>query len=267
MLQIEKINDDAEVLAYIGHVDNVINGIIPDALNNKRFLASDYRYGFELGSPQSVYNLGESIFLNGMLYTSRTDISRTERSALMWGPEFTTTGIFIIPRSANENLHLKYFSFTEAITLADIYTEIFAEVKGPFAVVGCLELAQIHAKAITRPPINHENVFDHAREYFQEEDYIDENINIAMTGVVSDYRDENLAAINDKLSSVLYHNPFAKEQTLLSHSHALLLNRAIIEIDEVHPRHAVEVFHLMDESVVRYANLQIFRIADLEEIT
>lgn len=267
MLQIEKLNDDAEVLAYIGHVDNVINGVIPDALNNKRFLASDYRYGFELGSPQSVYNLGESIFMNGMLYTSRTDISRTERNALMWGPEFTTTGIFIIPKSANENLHLKYFSFAEAKTLADIYTEIFDEVKGPFAVVGCIELAQIHAKAITRPPISHENVFDHAREYFQEEDYIDENINIAMTGVVSDYQDEKLAAINDKLSSVLYHNPFAHDRALLSHSHALLLNRAIVEIDEVHPRHAVEVFHLMDESVVRYANLQIYRIADLEEIT
>lgn len=266
MLQIEKLNDDSEVLAYIGHVDNVINGIIPESLNNRRFLASDYRYGFELGSPQSVYNLGESIFMNGMLYTSRTDVSRTERNALMWGPEFTTTGIFIIPKSAKENLHLKYFSFSKAKTLADIYAEIFNEVKGPFAIVGCVELAQIHAKAITRPPINHENVFKHAREYFQEEEYIDENINIAMTGVVSDYRDKTLDVLNKKLSSVLYHNPFAQEQALLSHTHALLLNRAIIEIDEVHPRHAVEVFHLMDESVVRYANLQIFRIGDLKEI-
>ena len=85
MLKIEKLNDDAEVLAYIGHVDNVINGIIPDELKNRRFLAADYQYGFELGSPQSIYNLGESIFLNGMLYASRTDVSRTERSALMWG--------------------------------------------------------------------------------------------------------------------------------------------------------------------------------------
>lgn len=267
MLKIEKINGNSEVLAYIGHVDNVINGIIPDALKNRRFLAGDYRYGFELGSPQSVYNLGESIFLNGMLYTSRTDVSRTERNALMWGPEFTTTGIFIIPKSAKQNLHLKYFSFEEAKNLAEIYAEIFREVKGPFAVVGCIELAHIQAKAITRPPISHENVFDHAREYFQEEDYIDENVNIAVAGVVSNYQDENLSAINEKLSSVLYHNPFAQEQALLSHTHALLLNRAIIEIDKVHPRHAVEVFHLMDESVVRYANLQIFRIADLEEIT
>ena len=139
-------------------------------------------------------------------------------------------------------------------------------VKGPFAIVGCIELAQIHAKAITRPPISHENVFEHAREYFQEENYIDENINIAVTGVVSGYRDKSLIDINGKLSSVLYHNPFAQQQALLSHTHALLLNRAIIEIDEIHPRHALEVFHLMDESVVRYANLKIFRIGDLKEI-
>jgi hypothetical protein len=267
MLKIEEINDGAEILAYIGHVDNVINGIIPEALKNRRFLANDYQYGFELGSPQSIYNLGESIFLNGMLYASRTDVSRTERNALMWGPEFTTTGIFIIPDSASENLHLKYFSFSDAMTLAQIYAEIYRKIECPFAVVGCIELEKIHAKAITRPPINHENVFDHAREYFQEEDYIDDNVNIAVTGVVSDHNDESLEAINNKLSSVLYYNPFAKKEALLSHTHALLLNRAIVDIDEVHPRHAVEVFHLMDESVVRYANLQIYRIADLEEIT
>jgi hypothetical protein len=161
---------------------------------------------------------------------------------------------------------LKYFSFSKANTLSHIYTEIYKTVKGPFAVVGCIELEHIRAKAISRPPINHENVFDHAREYFQEEDYIDENVNIALTGVVSNYQDDSLASINSKLSSVLYYNPFAKQQELLSHTHALLLNRAIIEIDEVHPRHAVEVFHLMDESVVRYANLKIYRIRDLEEI-
>ena len=266
MLKIEKYNNDTEVLAYIGHVNNVINGEIPESLRNRRFLASDYQYGFELGSPQSIYNLGESIFLNGILYTSRTGPNRTERSPLMWGPEFTTTGIFIIPKSAKENLHLKYFSFSEASTLSAIYAEIYQQVKGPFAVVGCIELEHMRAKAITRPPINNENVFDHAREYFQEEDYIDDNVNIALTGVVSDYQDDSLASINTKLSSVLYNNPFAQQQALLSHTHALLLNRAIIEIDQVHPCHAVEVFHLMDDSVVRYANLKIYRIGDLEEI-
>ena len=43
MLKIERLNEQTETLAYIGHVDNVINGIIPDALNNRRFLASDYQ--------------------------------------------------------------------------------------------------------------------------------------------------------------------------------------------------------------------------------
>jgi hypothetical protein len=32
VLKIETINDEAEMLAYIGHLDNVINGVIPDLL-------------------------------------------------------------------------------------------------------------------------------------------------------------------------------------------------------------------------------------------
>ena len=35
-------------LVYIGHVDNVIEGVLPENLKNKRFLASDFDYGFEL---------------------------------------------------------------------------------------------------------------------------------------------------------------------------------------------------------------------------
>jgi hypothetical protein len=32
VLKIQTVNDEAETLAYIGHVDNVINGAIPDLL-------------------------------------------------------------------------------------------------------------------------------------------------------------------------------------------------------------------------------------------
>ncbi|XSZ47666.1 hypothetical protein ACP8HZ_04730 [Francisella noatunensis] len=99
MIFLEKQNDNAETLAYIGHVDNVIHSIVPEELKYRRFLASDFDYGFELGSPQSIYNLGECILLNNMIYSSRTDVSRSERDPIMWGPEFVTTGIFIIPKN------------------------------------------------------------------------------------------------------------------------------------------------------------------------
>ncbi len=98
MIFLEKQNDNAETLAYIGHVDNVIHGIVPEELKYRRFLASDFDYGFELGSPQSIYNLGECILLNNMIYSSRTDVSRSERDPLMWGLNLLQQVYFLFPK-------------------------------------------------------------------------------------------------------------------------------------------------------------------------
>ena len=96
-----------------------------------------------------------------------------------------------------------------------------------------------------------------------EKDYIEDNVNIAITAVVSDHNDSKMAEINEKLSSVLYYNPFSKDNNLLAHSHALLLNKPILDIEEVKPKNAKEVLHLLDHSIIRYVNFKIYRIADL----
>mgnify|MGYP003676749149 CR=1 FL=1 len=266
MFKIEKLNNSQETLAYIGHVDNVIKGNIPEELKHKRFLASDFDYGFELGSPQSIYNMGECIMLNGMLYSSRTDVTRTERDPLMWGPEFVTSGIFIIPKEAMVNFTAKYFSFDEPCTLARLYDEIYKNLQAPFAVVGCVELAYIRGASITRAPIDNVNIFENAKHYYEEQEYQDDHVSLAVHAVVSNANDENLKVINQKLSSVLYYNPSAKSEKLLSHTHALKLNKPILNVEDVQPRHATEVLHLMDDSLVRYANLKVYKIGDLREI-
>ncbi len=266
MIKFKCLNDNPVVLGFIGHVNNVIKGEIPESLKHKRFLASDFDYGFELGSPQSVYNLGECILLNDMLYSSRTDISRTERDPLMWGPEFVTSGIFIIPKHTPVNFSVKYFSFDEPCTLSALYDEIYAKMQGPFAVVGCIELAHIRAATITRAPIDNQNIFENAEDYFQEKEYIDSNVNLAITAVVSDENNQALKELNQKLSAVLYYNPSAKNERLLSHTHALKLNKPVLEVDKVRPGHAMEVLHLMDDSLVRYVNLKVYKIGDLNEI-
>ncbi|OQK18042.1 hypothetical protein AU255_09360 [Methyloprofundus sedimenti] len=263
MFKITELNEHYETLAYIGHVNNVIEGVIPENLINRRFLASDFEYGFELASPQGIFNLGESILLNGMIYSSRTDISRSERDPLMWGPEFVTSGIFLIPKGTKPNLNAKFFSFEGQLTLADLYQAIFDKIQCPFAVVGCVELSKVYAKSITRAPIHHENIFKNAQEYYTEKDYIEDNVNLAITAVVSDHNDPKMTDINEKLSSVLYYNPFAKNNNLLAHTHALLLNKPIIDIEEVRPKNAKEVLHLLDHSIIRYVNFKIYRISDL----
>jgi hypothetical protein len=263
MIFFEKQNDNAETLAYIGHVDNVIHGIVPEELQHKRFLASDFDYGFELGSPQSVYNLGECILLNNMIYSSRTDISRTERDPLMWGPEFVTTGIFLIPKNTPVNYYVKYFSFDHEYSLADIYRQIYKQLRSPFAVVGCAQFSTVNAEAITKAPINRENIFNNSNNYYDEKEYKENDVNFAIMGVVSNFHDKKLTKVNKELSSVLYNNPFASKNELLTHTHGLMLNRSIIDIEKVQPKNAKEVLHIQDRSLVRYVKLKVYKINGL----
>ncbi len=263
MFKLTELNNRFETLAYIGHVNNVIEGLVPENLANRRFLASDFEYGFELASPQGVSNLGESIMLNNMVYSSRTDISRSERDPLMWGPEFVTSGIFLIPKGIQPNLNAKYFSFEGQLTLAELYQNIYDKIQCPFAVVGCVEFSKVYAESITKAPIYHENIFKNTKEYYTEKDYIKDNVNLAITAVVSDHNDPKIAKINEKLSSVLYYNPFAKKNKLLAHTHALVLNEPIMDIEDVETKNAKEVLHLLDNSIIRYVNFKIYRIADV----
>ena len=209
-------------------------------------------------------NLGECILLNGMVYSSRTDISRSERDPLMWGPEFVTSGIFLIPKNTAPNLKLEYFSFHRADTLSDLYQEIYKKVKRPFALVGNVELAEIYAESITKAPIDNINIFENTNEYYTEKKYIDTDVNLTIAAVVSDPNDKKLNAINKKLSSVLYFNPFADKTKLLTHTHALVLNKPILHVEQVEPKHAKEVLHLLDSSKLRYVNLKVYIIDDID---
>ena len=267
MYEINCLLDCPVTLAYIGHVDNVIEGILPEKLKNKRFLASDFDYGFELASPQGAYNLGDCIMLNDIMYSSRTDQTRTERDPLMWGPEFVTSGLFVVPQDTPVTHLVRYFSFEKGDSLNDLYQKIYESIKGPFAAVGCIELANIRAESITRAPIDNENIFHNLTDYYQENEYNDEHVSVAIHSVVSNMQNNELSEINHKLSSVLYYRPDSKHEKLLSHTHALKLSKPILNIEDIKPRHAEEVLHLMDDSIVRYVNLKIYKIGDLEEIS
>lgn len=266
MIKITKANEKAQTLAYIGHVDNVINGIVPEELKNRLFFASDFDYGFELGSPQKMSNLGECILLNDILYASRTDSDRHQNNSLIWGSEFMTTGIFVVPQSTPVSYIVTFFSVDNKITLADLYREIYETLQLPFAAVGCIELGSIFAQRITHPPIHQENIFKNPKKYYQDNEYVRDNVNLAMMAVVSDPADRKISHLNEKLSSVLYNNPFAKKNNLLTHTHGLILNQPLVDIEKVQPKHAESVYHVQDKSILRYANLKIYTIQDLTKI-
>ena len=248
-------------MEYIGHVDNVISGEVPEGLLNKRFNASDFSFGFELGSPQGIYNMGEFILLNNIFYSSRTDFTRRQRDPLMWGPEFVTSGIFLIPKSQKPTHIIHYCSLDENITFKDLYSELYLKFKQPFAIAGCSELKHLRSMSITFSPIGHENIFEHKDKYFSEHEKVTDNESIAFMGVVSDMTDENTKQLNKELTSVLYYNPYNKQDpTLASHTHALRLDKPILEVSEVEPHNAVDVIHITDDSTIRYIKAFVYLI-------
>lgn len=266
MLEIKEIKCEAQTLAYIGHVNNVINGLVPEQLRNTRFQAKDFECGFEIGSPAGVASLGESILFNDFIYTSRTDYKAKEKSALIYGADFVTTGIFVVPKKCFINYEVQYSSLNQSLSLADIYAEVYKKIDAPFAIVGCCELDLIKSESISKAPINNENIFDNQDKYYDGQVYSDEDVNLTIMAVVSDPNSDELKVINSKLSSVLYYNPFANKHKLLSHTHGVSLNKPIMDIDKVSPEHVEDAFHINDTSMVRSLKFRVYKIGDLVEI-
>ena len=265
-ITITEASTNKNTLAYIGSVDNVIKGIVPDALKNRRFLASKVRCGFELGSPQGIFNMGECVVMNGLLYSSRTDTTRAERDPLMWGPEFVTSGIFLVPQACEENLKISYCSLESSLTMRNVYQQIYARTQAPFAIAGCAELALLRSRSITYSPIEKENIFLNEEKYYTEDEHRDANMSIAFVGVVSDFGSATENAINTKLQTVLYYNPYNKQgSSLISHTHASTLSNPIVDMADIQPHHVKDVIHIMDDSLVRYIKADVFLISDLVE--
>jgi hypothetical protein len=264
-VKIKKVSSSPNILLYIGHVKNVINGIVPDKLKNQRFMADSFKYGFEAGTPQGIYNIGECIIMNGLIYSSRTDLTRNERDHLMWGPEFVTPGMFLVPHSCEVSFTGDYCSLYDGITFDEIYKSIFTRINRPFTIVGCAELSYSRTVSVTHSPIEKECIFDHKEKYYDENVIVENNANIAFMGVVSNPFDNSLISLNKKLDAVLYYNPFSEKRDLISHTHALTLLKPEVDIENVQPHNAKDVVHLTGESVIRYAKFEIYMIDDIEE--
>ena len=264
-INLVKKNNISNTLQYIGSVNNVIQGVFPENLKNRRFMANTFKYGFEAGTPQGIFNVGECILMNNLVYSSRTDSTRKERDHLMWGPEFVTPGMFLVPHSSKVNYTGDYCSLYEGISFEKFYKFLFDTIKKPFTIVGCAELSYCRTISITHSPIEKEYIFDHKDKYYDENDLKSNNVNIAFIGVVSNPSDKSLKDINDKLSSVLYYNPLCKTRSLTTHAHALTLQKPVVDIANVQPHEALDVVHLTDESIIRYIKFEVFIIDNIKE--
>ncbi len=263
-VRITKLSDQPCIMEYIGHVNNVISGKVPNELLNRRFRASDFSFGFEAGSPQGIFNIGEGIMFNDVFYSSRTDFTRKQRDPLMWGPEFVTPGIFLVPKSQMPNYSIEFCTLEKYISFKELYRELYKKFRGPFAIAGCSELSHLRSMSITFSPIEHENIFEHKDKYFSEKERTIDNISVAFMGVVSNINDAHVKNLNKKLKSVLYYNPYNKQDPeTVSHTHALTLSKPIVEINNIEPHDAVDVIHVTDDSMIRYIKATVFLIEDI----
>ncbi len=169
----------------------------------------------------------------------------------MWGPEFVTPGMFLVPHLCGASYVGDYCSLYQGISFDEFYEILFNKIKRPFTVAGCAELSYCRTISVTHSPIEKECIFDHKDKYYDENDIKENNVNIAFIGVVSDPQDKDLKDINNKLGSVLYYNPFCKTRKLTSHTHALTLQKPEVNIENVHPHDAKDVLHLTDESILK----------------
>lgn len=251
-------------LGYIGSVADVLRGIVSPVLSIRKFLAAEFDFGFELASPRDHHSLGESVIVNGVCYATSTDNSSPEYGHTIFGREFQTGGMFIIPQATKPSHLLTFRADGYTCTLNDLYTTLFDAVKQPFALVGLMDCVAFHGTAIGKPPIDGQAIFEHKAEYFPNPDVQLSNVTAFVIGVVTDYRDQGLSHINKQLEVVLYKNPLETDSVLSTHAHALTLKQPVKRLEDITPEQVDKSLHLFAAgTVLRSLHADLYTISSL----
>ncbi|MGE3953799.1 MAG: hypothetical protein AB7F31_01190 [Parachlamydiales bacterium] len=181
----------------VGHIDHVLMGRVTKELKERWLDASAFLAAFEIGSPESMESLGETVVLNGTAYTQSTKTHQ-----LIYGPRLLTTGLFILPKGSQPTATLT----GGGLTAADLYKLGYQKAGGPFAYTGLITFDQLEATFITAPPIHNEAIFDHKERYYALPPIHQKGGYAAIVGVATDFSAPY--PLNKKLTSVLYKNPF-----------------------------------------------------------
>lgn len=263
---IETTGRGAARLGYIGSVIDVIAAMLPDNLSSRKFKAADYAYGFELATPRDRYSLGEALIVNGICYATSTDKGSPDYNHTIFGPEFITGGMFLIPEGLEPSHRVRYEAGSSPLSLADFYAEMFKSLKQPSAFVGVIEFAHFHATAIGKPPIDGKNIFEHKTDYFPHPEITGNNVSAIIIGAFTDYGEAKLSEINRQLEVVLYKNPFDAGSILSNHAHVLTLKQPVGRIEDCRPENADRTLHLFaDGTSIRSIHAEIYTISGTDD--
>jgi len=287
-MKINLVSQHHNTLGYLGSVTDVIAGKINPSLKNKIFHAEDYAYGFEIGTPKDWESLGDTILVNNHLYTQSTDQQSSDFGKVISGEEFKSSGLFLIPHRAEPNAEFSYSSDSRTDLNSDLFLdfsqfqqELYQKIQEPFAFIAQVLFKNLHANAISKPPIHAQNIFENTADYFKISPWDLKNQHAFIMGVVTNFEDQKLKNINQALSAALYHNPFEhhqehKQETqsqskniipLSSHTHGLCLKQCVSHPQDIVPSLAERVVHIFSEnSSIQKIQGQVFIISQMQDL-
>lgn len=259
-LNIIQTGQPSIIAKHLGTVQDVIKGTISEQLMSKKIDANAFTYGFELATPGERFSFGESIIVNGQCYATSTDEKSPKYGQVIHGQKLTPGGVFIIPHGAQPT-HKASLS-QQTMSFEEFYLSIYQQVKKPYAFVGLFHFETFHGTAVSKSPIYKENIFSHRESYYTFPETQLENVFGFVMGVAAPK--EDLEKTN--LETVLYYNPFDKKSPLVFHSHTLLLNRHVQDIQDITPQYVDHCLHLFNEGTsIQMVKADIFTVETTRE--
>jgi len=247
-------------LKVIGCVNNVIEGVAPDKYRGKYFDCDHFLYGFEVAAINEINELGEATLVNGNCYVSATN--KTEK-CLIYDKKFISTGLLLIPKSEKANCNVTGVDLN--IPLEQFILDLYKRLNKPFAFAGIAKFNCLSSTHMTKAPIYNENIFQNNEQYYSEGNKEATNVSVFIIGVVTNYNDTESKEVSEQLKVALYHNPYEDTNALSSHTHGVVLNEHLSNIDELSPENVEQSVHIFNKgSSISSIEAEIFLIKSVE---
>lgn len=253
-----------DIFFRLGNIQDVIAGKVSDQTTGRVLHASDFAYGFELGTPKEPQSLGETVIVNGYCFTTSTDPSSPEYHQVISGTKFRAGGLFIIPKGMKPTHQAV---FTKKLKLEDIYRNLEQQLAEPFAFAGFFHFVSLHGLALSKAPIEGKNIFENQSEYYAHPEIRRENVLGFVVGVVADEKKISDKILHEEILNVLYRNPLDTKGTLLYHAHVLTFKNSVGKVEDIHPDNVDQCLHLLNEgSTIDSAEVDLFAIQKIKKL-
>jgi hypothetical protein len=259
---IKELHKESQAGLHIGSIQDVIESKVDSRLKNRRFDASDFLLGFEIGSPLDFTSLGESVVTHGLCFTHSTDTASKNYRSLIVGDSFVTSGMLLLPKSAQVTHKAQFVSHRHPPSLYELYKKIYMHVKKPLVFAGVVNFLTLHSQAIAKSPTHGLNIFENSDHFYP---YPSEKASVSSVYMVGALCDPN-DPMSAKLRCVLYHNPTEAPSKLEFHAHGLILNQPLKGSKEFKKDMVTDCRHIYaDSSIVLSADLEIFTLSSMRD--